>query len=68
MVRFGTTSPGTPWPSRNTAYTAPPSRTLTQYAGISRTSRDTPNSPGPRPHALIRITKPLIMKNRSTPR
>ncbi len=42
--------------------------TATQNAGYRRTIRDTTNSRGRRFHALSSTTKPLIRKNRSTPR
>ncbi|GAA0969157.1 hypothetical protein GCM10009555_015740 [Acrocarpospora macrocephala] len=46
---------------------APSTITLAQYAGYNRAIREAANSPVVRPHALIRITNPLIMKNNRTP-
>ncbi|GAB3898512.1 hypothetical protein GCM10027612_56730 [Microbispora bryophytorum subsp. camponoti] len=42
--------------------------TANQYAGYSRDTRETANSPTVCPQTLIRMTNPLMRKNSSTPR
>lgn len=68
MVRFASTSPTErAAKSGQSQRSVAVASTATQNAGYSRLIREATNCRGVRPHTDIRITKPLMVKNRCTP-